>query len=256
MNDISNSKLSGINKWANFRGFSLLFDNPGDNYNLLNCGLIKVNCKNDEIKSIFYSKLYEKLIEIIPDFPANDYLFCPLPLSSYHVTFWDGANCDNEKKLNSDCFQLFHNYLHGFPSTFQIIQDFHSLIYLSLLTINSNMGIEFEFDKLTNWGKVLVARLKPIENETINRLNKIKVERNKLTTNFKDKYGNIFSKHWENYSPHVSLGYFANQDYGKLLNKDLLDKWKEMFKNQLSGLTINFSSISLYGFTNMITFFK
>lgn len=256
MNDITNNKLAGINKWANFPGFSLLFDNPGDNYILLDGGLTKVNCNKDELKSIFYSKLHEKLSEIILDFPANNYLFCPLPLSSYHVTFWDGVNCDNERRLNQDCFHLFHNYLNGFFSSFQTTQIFHSLIDSSLLSLNSNMGIEFEFDKLTNWGKVLVARLKPKENDSIDRLNKITAERNKLTINFKDEYGDIFNENWNEYSPHVSLGYFANQDYSKLLEKDFLEKCEEKFRKELFGLSIKFSSISFYGFTDMTTFFK
>jgi len=61
---------------------------------------------------------------------------------------------------------------------------------------------------------------------------------------------------YEKYSPHFTLGYFANKDYGKLFTKDLLNELGKTFKKNLANQTIKFSSISLYGFTDMTTFFK
>ena len=257
MNDITLNKLAGLNIWAALRGFSFLFDNPGDNnYNLLDCGVIKIDCKEHEKKSLLYSKTFDTLSNLIPSFPNNDYLFCRVPLSSYHVTFWDGVNEDNISKLNKNYSDIFKNYLMGFMTTLRVTQLFQDLLDSALLKINSNMEIEFEFDRLTNWGdKVLVARLKST-NESVNSLNKLIQERIDLTEKFIDKYGNIFIQNYKSYNPHFTLGYFANQDYGKLFTEDLLNEWGEIFKKKLVNQTIKFSSISLYGFTDMTTFFK
>lgn len=256
MNDITLKKLAGLNNWAAYHGFSFLFDNPGDNnYHPLDCGVIKIDCKEDEKKTLLYAKAFDTLSDLIPEFPNNGYLFCRVPLSSYHVTFWDGVTDSNIIKLENHS-DIFKNYLMGFKKSLRETQPFHDLLNSDLQNINSNVDIEFEFDQLDNWGdQVLVARLKST-NESASNLKELIQKRKGLTKKFITEYGNVFMDGYEKYSPHFTLGYFANKEYGKLFTKDLLNELGEIFKNKLINQTIKFSSIGLYGFTDMTTFFK
>ena len=51
------------------------------------------------------------------------------------------------------------------------------------------------------------------------------------------------------------FGYFANKESAQLATPLIAD-WVEIFEETVSDLTITYHSISLYGFTDMITFFK
>jgi hypothetical protein len=57
------------------------------------------------------------------------------------------------------------------------------------------------------------------------------------------------------YFPHVTLGYFANREQGALA-RPFLSEWNARFAQRMAGLTLTFTSMSLYGFTDMISFCK
>ena len=72
--NITNNKLKELNNWADFRGFSLLFDNPEGNLKTLDCGLFKINCSPRDPQLKFYYLLNNLLKEIIPQLPAKNHL--------------------------------------------------------------------------------------------------------------------------------------------------------------------------------------
>ena len=89
MPKITNHKIADLRPiWADYRGFSLLFDNPNPKENLLDIGnnLHKINCSKRDTSIEFYQVLNEGLDNLGLGNSANDYLFCPLPFSYYHVT--------------------------------------------------------------------------------------------------------------------------------------------------------------------------
>jgi hypothetical protein len=256
VNNVKNKKLAGLCKWAKYHGFSLLFDNPGDSFKEMTDGLLKINCLNSDPKLLFYALLEKALSDIIPSMPGKGDLFCPLPLYSYHVTVWDGVNDGNVGKIKPGYIKVFQDYLQGFPGSFHMGPGFHPIINQSLLMAASIGNITFKFSKLSNWGNnVLVAGLIPADDASKNKLRCIKEKRIALTIKFKEKYGDCFSDHWNKYSPHVSLGYFANKDYGSE-TAGLINGWTESFRKKLRDCTITFQDISLYGFTDMATLFK
>ena len=53
----------------------------------------------------------------------------------------------------------------------------------------------------------------------------------------------------------VSLGYFAGRE-GAQLARPCLREWDVLFAERMQGLTLTFQQASLYGFTDMATFFK
>lgn len=252
---ISNNKLSALNKWATFKGFSILFDNPRESYTSADNGLVQINCNAKEKRTKFYTILHQSIAKILPEFPKDNTSFCPLPLSSYHVTLWDGVNHDNIDKLKPEFIESTKTYIEELPGSFCNQQAFHSIIKSSLAEINSTPDVHFMFDKLTIWKTVLVARIKPANEVSLIALEQLKSIRLNLILDFKENFGNIFSERHMNYSPHISLGYFANPEYGGSIRKEILNNWTSIFMKQTKGITLRFSGAGLYGFSDMVTFF-
>jgi len=113
--------------------------------------------------------------------------------------------------------------------------------------------ITFGFKKLTIWGnKVMVARLESADPESQRSLDGLKERRSLLCKQFHEVFGIPMPR---GYSPHVSLGYFANVEHGELALARLTE-WIREFKKIVGEATISFESLALYGFTDMATFFK
>ena len=99
---ITNTKVAGLEaKWASFRGFSLLFDNPGESLSPKETNLKQIDCPLDEQKDLqFYRCLNRWIDKVGRQKLINTYMFCPLPFNSYHVTVWDGLNDANVHKIS------------------------------------------------------------------------------------------------------------------------------------------------------------
>ncbi len=256
---IANRKIEGLEpRWASFRGFSLLFDNPGSSFLPMNESaqekLSKINCcvdKNPELR--LYKGFTEALSEIGKDLLSNTYLFCPLPSYSYHVTVWDGLNDDNVQNAGDNHRPKLENLLESLPHALLTDKTFTREIYDSPLITRKDWSVTFEFDELDIWGnQVLVARLKPADADSEKKLNRIVEDRAHLSLSFEQQF-NV--KMRTGYSPHVSLGYFANREYAELATSQI-ENWTRLVSKKVDNLAITFSSISLYCFTDMVTFFR
>jgi hypothetical protein len=73
-----------------------------------------------------------------------------------------------------------------------------------------------------------------------------------LTTRFCERFGIGPS---ETYTPHVSLGYFANREAAQL-SVPFLEDLNSRFEERMHALTLPLSRVSVYGFTDMATFFR
>ena len=81
-------------------------------------------------------------------------------------------------------------------------------------------------------------------------------ERRRLNDSFHDSFHESFGiAAYEDYTPHVSLGYFASRE-GAQMARPCLRDWNALFAERMQGLTLTFQKASLYGFTDMATFFK
>ena len=148
---ITNEKVAGFEpRWASFRGFSLLFDNPGKSttpmrdLHRLNC------CVYTEPGLQLYKAFEESLEEIGRDLLMNTYLFCPLPSYSYHVTVWDGVNDSNVNKAKSDQ-KTFKDFLDNLPDSFTEDTDFIGITEQSPLVKPGGWSISLAFDSLSKW---------------------------------------------------------------------------------------------------------
>jgi hypothetical protein len=253
---VTNNKVASFQPplWAEFRGFSFLFDNPGNSFRS-NEGVEEIACVSEaEGGPTLYKRLQVAISQIGGSRLTNEFLFCPLPPSSYHVTVCDGINADNIGMVPEGHRADVAAFLRGLPSSLRHMPvSLRSIISESEMAIRSIGGITFGFHKLTIWGnKVMVARLRPVDAESTECLGKLKNARVALCKRLREVFGIATS---ESYSPHVSLGYFANSESAKPAS-DLLAPWTQEFGGTVGTTVISFDSVSLYGFTDMATFFR
>ena len=250
MFSITNQKVAGFTpRWAEFRGFSLLFHNPGDC--LQSHGpRLDLACAVDSDPALgFYRSLRDGAAALDPDLLTAAYGFCPLPSPSYHVTVWDGGNDANCAQVTGEQRPKLAAYLAGLPEGLAAANDITTLALASPLVHRPDWQIEFQFDRLSVWGG-LVARLAPTE-ASRERFQAFAEERRRLNAACAGAFG---IKASDNYSPHVSLSYFANRE-GAHLASAHLPVWSAVFAERMQGQTLTFASAGLYGFTDMASFF-
>ena len=251
---VTQPKVQGFwPRWAAFNGFSLLFDSPGQHTSPHGEGLLKLDCQVQTVpEQDFYRRLVAGLNKIGLDSLINNYLFCPLEPYSYHTTVWDGLNDSNAEYVVAEQQRLLRHYLDEFPRSFAIDTVFTDGIAQSPL-VTETWEIQFECDHIAKWGNVgLVAVLKTADPASAVRFEQLKQARNDLYDLFESRFG--LAMRWD-FTPHVSLGYFANQEQAELASSEV-DSWQAIIQKELGGATIIYDTISLYGFTDMITFFK
>ena len=253
MNLISNPKIKGFQPvWADFKGFSLLFDNPGNALTPVN-SLNKIDCPDDSSALRLYQALAQSMGVLGPDKLMNACLFCCLPPQSYHVTVWDGVNDGNINGIGSGFQQEMAQCLNGFPNIFLTDSKIFDVIHSSALASMSGWTITFTFDSLAIWSNsALVARLAPADESSRNVLDTVLMERRRLSSSIGDLLGLDMQKEFK---PHVSLGYFANSFFAGLGRK-CLERMERVFLQKTENLSISFNTISLYGFSDMVTFLK
>jgi len=252
---VSNPKVAGFTPvWAPFRGFSLLFDNPCDGQRPLAAGIAELAVTlNDDPQVAFYRTLATTLERLDLPLLTSTYLFCPLPTASYHVTVWDGGNAGNLKSVVPARRPELETLLAGLPQSILAPGDLTALPLASSLVTRQLPEIRFRFDALALWGNaVLVARLSPADATSVSHLGRLTDERRRLSANFHAAFGIAPG---DRFTPHVSLGYFANPQ-GALLASHALPTWNAVFDTAMESLNVSYRSISLYGFTDMATFFK
>lgn len=262
MNDITNDKISGLApKWEKFPGFSLLFDHPGDqNYQRSPDQISKLANQVASEQIGFYQLIDQVREKLFPQLPYNDYLFCPLHFSSFHVTVWDGANSKNLDSLHPTYKKYFSDMFITLPISLVDGQETIKNLLSSELTQKKNWGVSLKFKSIESFSNnALVILLEPADDQSALALKRIEELRSQLNVQFQQAVGKSWT-YRDEYLPHVSLGYFANKAYGEKF-KPQIDHWNAAYQEAFMGAgpekrTITFNSISLYGFTDMINFFK
>lgn len=252
----SNMKVAGSEiRWASFRGFSVLFDNPDGNLLQLNnqkLGLIKEQLEKTPSLAL-YLGLDKAMTTIERRYPLYDYFFFRLPACSFHVTVWDGINDGNIEHVDAGSRSTWNSLLDGLPDSILEKSEFLEAVRMQLAILRA-FEISFRFkcvSILTN--EVLVAELEPSPGSE-QAFDDIVTARNNLYRHFKQR-------NWLNitpvpYQPHVTLGYFGDSRRSKKLDESLLEEWTTIFTELTAIDQITYKSISIYGFDNMVSYFK
>ncbi len=246
MLNITNRKISSFSvNWASFSGFTILFNNPEEEHHTdLN------NDISNNSKLNFYKILDECIQQLNKDSLTNKYLFGILPSNTYHVTLWSGLNIRFANQINSEYRSIVHKWLSNIND---IPDDIIQLPLMSSLCQNRDWNIDFEFDRLNIWNNsVLVVSLRPHSNSKL-IFGKLYEDRLKLNKDYYDRFNVLTDS--DVYKPHVSLGYFANEEGAKKA-LEFLDQWNLFFENALKDKIISFNNANIYLFTDMIHFFK
>jgi hypothetical protein len=215
---------------------------------------LRVDCSprwNEELH--LYRVFADFFVEIGGSAAPNDNTLCPLDPASYHVTVWDGLNDGNTQAVAA-CFRSkLVEFLSHLPDALLADEALSPQARSSPLTQRVDWSITLKLAELANWGNhAIVARLEPADLDSEKIYRWIEGERKLLSERFQEQFG--VHVYWP-YTPHVTLGYFANEEQTASSFSDM-DRWNESMREKADGLTITFNSISLYGFTDMITFFK
>lgn len=227
--------------WQKFPGFSLLFDH-GPDHHREHDGVAQLEIRGD---LPLYDALAERIEEACRNEPAFSQ-FCALPKESYHVTVWDGVNVENFDYLNDQGREVFREFISD-PNTGIAKQS----IPLPEMESESDV-IRFEVGSVTARDGALVAYLAPVNRSDRQRFQIIEERRDILSERWHEQFGKPRLRPWE---PHISLGYFGNLSAIEIHEPELWRIQKEIF-DQVYGLRITCQRISLYGFSDMVTFFK
>jgi hypothetical protein len=124
---------------------------------------------------------------------------------------------------------------------------------MSPLCTKCDWNVNFRFDRLKILNNsVLVAVLRP-DADSVLAFEQVLKERHQLNKEFHERFKVITAS--ETYIPHVSLGYFANEE-GAQKALDFVDDWNKWFTDALQDSILSFNNASIYGLTDMVSFFK
>jgi len=254
---ITNKKVAGFDaRWAPFHGFSILFNNPGDHcLQQRRPGILDlVNDIFSDSALYFYKILHEGVTHLDINYLTNNFLFCALPSNAYHVTLWGGLNYRHITQVDSQYRSMAENWLSGLPESLcNASNDILQVPATSPLCTKCDWNVDFRFDGLKIWNNsVLVAALCPDAN-SVSAFEQLCEERNQLSKKFHDRFRVVTDS--EIYTPHVSLGYFANEE-GAQKALAFVDDWNRWFNDALQNSILSFNNASIYGLTDMISFFK
>jgi hypothetical protein len=228
-----NPKLISLDPlWAQFHGFSLLFENTALHFS--------------ERETLY--KVLESFSESLDShkigLAVND-------SQSFHVTAWDGINDSNIMHVKEKFREDMRLYISNFPATINSLNEFSNTLINSYLC-QSNWKMLFKFDRIKILGNTsLVATLSP-QLSCVNTFSLFIDERIKLNTLFKNKYGH---DPYNKFTPHITLGNFLTKNHGESA-KQYLKEWNYLISSNLENKSILFEKISLFGFTDMANFHR
>jgi hypothetical protein len=245
---ITNAKVAGfIPRWAQFHGFSIILDQPDSCYLRLPKGLSELDCSLSSDQGIdLYRGLDRMISQLGEDDLGRRYLFCRLPFASYHVTLLDGINDNNVACVADDIRAGVKDWLRQSPF-------FHLPEPLKMVELHKRLiePLTYTFDRLEIFDdQALVALLRPKvgSEDAHSKLTKFRGD-------LADAIAQTGILTTVSYAPHVSVGYFMNQQYGALA-RAMLPTWTSQARHEIEELSLTFSSVGLHMFTDMSHFFR
>ena len=248
---VTNPKVAGLDPvWRPYAGVSLLFDNPG-----------RLPRARGGVRPLTATRaggapLLEALVGVSAllgaDRLRDAYGVCPLPPPTYHVTICDGVNELQAPGVEPGVARAVSTLLRGLPESIAQLPD--SLTFLGaaeVLDAARTNPVSFRAAEIVGWGSVLAVRLAPASSDDESALATIAEARDGLVAAIGAQLG-IRVQAWR---PHVSLAYFADRT-GAAAAEAEIPEWNRMVLESVGDATVRFSSASLYGFTDMVTFFK
>lgn len=227
---IAHPKIASLKPtWAPFAGWSLIFMPFGE-----------TDAEND-----LFKRLRTTFDERSQERWRNNYALCPLPEDTYHVSYCDLINQGNQRLLTGEAAG-------GAGDTFALSAEpppwlLQAIADAGLSTDAMRSPVEFGFSQVaTSHGRMLGVMLEPIGNGL-----KVLLE---ARAKLQELLHKICGLPETAYAPHVTLGYFPNQEVGGHVDRDALPAFQDELRSALSGSVARFHAIGLYTFTDMISY--
>lgn len=245
MISIVERKIAGLSpRWAEFAGFSILFDGPPESY--VRKGEVEV--LNASEAPGFLAGVREGMQLLKPYRLLQTYLFCALPAASYHVTAFDVGNVSDLPTCQAAVRDALERLLARVPTMGGFGDPLLRNAETGLLS-DRDWNLRFVYGSLHISGTVLVIRLLPVENAPYQDFVAARAE---LSREYRTHSG-IGAK--ERFTPHLSLGYFANPEGAELASAKI-GVWDQVVRSTIGDAELKFESASLHGFTDMATFYR
>ena len=252
MAQVNNKKVASFGplEYAPFAGQTVLFDNPGRS-TIREGDLSRLQCDLSDPSLNLYTKLKDALSEKVGIVRLmEEYRFCPLPSNTFHVTLSDGINEGNISFLSKEVRAKMEEAFKDMPRMMQDCQ----LATFNTEYFESRGPIGFRFSELTVFegaSPSLVATIEIADASYKSVFDTLAAWRSSV-----DRYwcrlGKPSSPEW---IPHISLGYFADSYYVPHA-KECLARWTDLMRKESEQALIEFRGASLYGFTDMVSFWR
>ena len=253
-----NSKIASYRaEWARFPGFSLLFDNPGGGY----CETADGALLHCEPRAASQQALLAAIADWAEETLDGDAFWrlgiCATPVSSYHVTAWDGLNPALEDRLIEPTLSAARHCFAEFP----VASDAEALFQAQLAPIQANLAsllpIRFAAAGLRSTAGVgLVVDLMPADAESRERLAAFQVCRRAHAEHLAARWGAAYTS---DLRPHLTVAYYAQspQAADQAQARDqALPRWSRALLECTQGLSLCVESLAFYAFTDMARFYR
>lgn len=253
-----NSKIASYRAdWARFPGFSLLFDNPGGGYRDTAAGPL-LHCEP-------HTHAQQALLAAIADWATETLTaeafwqlgVCATPVSSYHVTAWDGLNPALEDRLIEPALSAARRGFAEFPAASEAEALFQAQLAPVLADLAALLPIRFQAAGLRTTPKVgLVVDLKPADAESAERFEAFQACRRSHAEHLSARWGAAYTTGLQ---PHVTVAYYANPVDRPALEdarSAAIASWQPLLHRCTQELELVFDSLGLYVFSDMARFYR
>jgi hypothetical protein len=251
---ITNGKLRSISPtvWTSYPGLSLIYDPPASGAIGGLQPLEGVSRAAAAEEEDLYGPLSRLATQIQVDVRDLGTELCLLPRHTYHVTLVDGVNRGSRAQVRGDLRAAIDRTLGGLPD---------SLLWADpvmrthrdedLLWSVWSQPVTYAVDSLEVRGYALVAALRPADGASAAARDEHAIGRGLVASRLEERFG-IGSTAWR---PHVTLGYAPDHTAAERVREIVVHRQDDV-RASTEGRSNTFRSASVYGFTDMVSFWR
>lgn len=251
---VTSRKLSQLEPpvWSAYAGLSVLYDNPG-------CAAVSGLQPLEALPTARPDgqDLYDRLATVAGQIASSTHDGSAqvglLPRPTYHVTLCDGVNEGSRAHVRAEAHREVVETLAGLPDSLLWANGLLRLLRAGELCWQVwTHPIRLRVEALQVWGHAFVARLEPADEPSAAAMDHHEAGRRELAAALQARVG-VEPPAWR---PHLTLGYVPNDDAASRLREHVLPAWQPHVAERTADVAITFRSASLYGFTDMIHFWR
>lgn len=249
---ITNRKLRSVapTAWRAFRGVSVLYDRPGGAGSF---GLERLERlpTGQERGDRIYRELHGLAVEFTDALGAGGVHIALVPRGTYHVTVCDALNDGSLAHVREDRRPEASALLEALPDSLLWSSRLVRLLRDPELPWSVwTDPVTYRVAGLEVRGSALVAALDTVEGHEAAKA-RHELARGAFASHLEAEL-DLSVPPWQ---PHLTLAYVANDDDADR-TREAVAGWQATVRSRTDGLETTFPSASLYGFTDMVSFWR